>query len=117
MSSRYRAPWWLPGGHAQTVYSAVVAKPRRHAPEQLSPHDKIGRIHRRRFAQIELGKIMMAKIIQDDAAQQQMLGPGNMHAASALDRSQSASQIAGLEGCKSLFDQAELHILHQATAG
>jgi predicted alpha/beta-fold hydrolase len=27
--SRYRAPWWLPGGHAQTVYSAVVAKPRK----------------------------------------------------------------------------------------
>jgi predicted alpha/beta-fold hydrolase len=25
----YRAPWWLPGGHLQTLYSALVAKPRR----------------------------------------------------------------------------------------
>jgi predicted alpha/beta-fold hydrolase len=32
MSSRYRSPWWLPGGHVQTVYSAVVAKPRRRPP-------------------------------------------------------------------------------------
>ncbi len=29
MSSSYRPPWWLPGGHAQTVYSALVARPRR----------------------------------------------------------------------------------------
>jgi predicted alpha/beta-fold hydrolase len=22
----YRAPWWLPGGHAQTIYAAVLAR-------------------------------------------------------------------------------------------
>jgi hypothetical protein len=27
--STYRAPWWVPGGHAQTVWSALVARPRR----------------------------------------------------------------------------------------
>ncbi len=29
--SSYRAPWWLPGGHAQTIYAALVARtPRPH---------------------------------------------------------------------------------------
>jgi hypothetical protein len=29
VASTYRAPWWVPGGHAQTVWSALVARPRR----------------------------------------------------------------------------------------
>jgi uncharacterized protein len=29
VTSPYRAPWWVPGGHAQTVYSALFARPRR----------------------------------------------------------------------------------------
>jgi predicted alpha/beta-fold hydrolase len=29
---RYRAPWWLPGGHAQTIWPALFAKRRRGMP-------------------------------------------------------------------------------------
>ena len=31
----YRAPWWLPGGHAQTIWSALYARPRRLAARPL----------------------------------------------------------------------------------
>ena len=31
---QYRAPWWLPGGHAQTIWSALYAK----ATPQVRPH-------------------------------------------------------------------------------
>ncbi len=31
----YRAPWWLPGGHAQTIWSALYARQRRHPPRPL----------------------------------------------------------------------------------
>ena len=27
-TSTYRAPWWLPGGHAQTLYGALFARAR-----------------------------------------------------------------------------------------
>lgn len=29
----YKAPWWLPGGHLQTIWSALYAR-KRHAPQQ-----------------------------------------------------------------------------------
>ena len=31
----YRAPWWLPGGHLQTIWSALYSRQRRHAPRPL----------------------------------------------------------------------------------
>lgn len=31
----YRAPWWLPGGHVQTIWSALYARPRRTAARPL----------------------------------------------------------------------------------
>ena len=31
----YRAPWWLPGGHLQTIWSALYARPRRAKPRPL----------------------------------------------------------------------------------
>ena len=30
----FRAPWWLPGGHAQTIWAAKLA---RHAPDPAPP--------------------------------------------------------------------------------
>lgn len=30
----YKAPWWLPGGHLQTIWSALYAR-KRHAPQQV----------------------------------------------------------------------------------
>jgi predicted alpha/beta-fold hydrolase len=31
----YRAPWWLPGGHLQTIWSALYARKRRSVPRPL----------------------------------------------------------------------------------
>ncbi len=32
---QYQAPWWLPGGHLQTIWSALYARPRRARPRPL----------------------------------------------------------------------------------
>lgn len=32
----YRSPWWLPGGHAQTIWSALYAQRRRHTGKPIA---------------------------------------------------------------------------------
>ena len=35
-AARYRAPWWLPGGHAQTIWPAIASRRPPLPPEAMS---------------------------------------------------------------------------------